>query len=581
MILDIFNISINEGQNAELINKKIENGISEYTLKLTWNEENAKNDHEFAIAWSTPIVGIMYAWQPKGRTAHYLDPDWCGPVSHMISNGSPVHAHYDGQGINKYTIALSEAKMLTQIRNGVVEENGNLQIKFYVGTQQFTNKYETEITVRIDERPIPVYKAIADVSKWWEEIGIKPTYVPSAAKEPCYSFWYSYHQNINEKDVEEECKRAKALGFDVCIVDDGWQTDDVGRGYAYCGDWEPCPSKFPDMAAHVKRVHDIGMKYLLWYSVPFVGYYSKSYEIFKDKFLRKNHRIKEYVLDPRYKEVRDYLIEKYKKALIEWDLDGFKLDFIDSWDDREENAPYNENMDIQSLQDAVDIFMTSVINTLREIKPDILIEFRQNYIGPNMRKFGNMFRVGDCPCDYIENRMCILDLRALMGNSAVHSDMLMWHKDESAEYDALQIIGIIFGVMQYSARLDSLNERTEKMSKFWLNFMKEKRNVLLEGELRTYDMHLNYTWAESLNGDESVAAVYAEDKCIKPELRKTSYIINGTTNNRIISEISGSYNIEILNCCGEKVSEQVIINAEKELTLLPIPVGGVAVLKKI
>ena len=31
MILDIFNISINEGQNAELINKKIENGISEYT----------------------------------------------------------------------------------------------------------------------------------------------------------------------------------------------------------------------------------------------------------------------------------------------------------------------------------------------------------------------------------------------------------------------------------------------------------------------------------------------------------------------------------------------------------------------
>ena len=94
-------------------------------------------------------------------------------------------------------------------------------------------------------------------------------------------------------------------------------------------------------------------------------------------------------------------------------------------------------------------------------------------------------------------------------------------------------------------------------------------------------MHLNYTWAESLNGDESVAAVYAEDKCIKPELRKTSYIINGTTNDRIISEISGSYNIEILNCCGEKVSEQVIINAEKELTLLPIPVGGVAVLKKI
>ena len=92
---------------------------------------------------------------------------------------------------------------------------------------------------------------------------------------------------------------------------------------------------------------------------------------------------------------------------------------------------------------------------------------------------------------------------------------------------------------------------------------------------------MNYTWAESLNGDESVAAVYAEDKCIKPELRKTAYIINGTTNERVISEISGSYNIEIFNCCGEKVSEQVILKAENEVTLLPIPVGGVAVLNKI
>ena len=56
MVIDFFNISVNEGQNAELINKKIENGISEYTFKLTWNEENAKNDHEFAVAWSTPLV---------------------------------------------------------------------------------------------------------------------------------------------------------------------------------------------------------------------------------------------------------------------------------------------------------------------------------------------------------------------------------------------------------------------------------------------------------------------------------------------------------------------------------------------
>jgi len=574
--LDIFSLTGKEGLKAQLTEKKENNGITEYKFKLNWNKENAEKDDEFCFDWSTPIIGIMYSWHPKCRAAHYLDPNWSGAANNMISSGAPIHAFYDGQGSNQYTVALSEAKMATQFRNGVIEENGNLQLRFYLGTRQYTNKYETEITIRIDERKIPLYKAISDTAKWWEDLGMTPAYVPAAAKEPCYSFWYSYHQNINEKNVEEECKRAKEIGFDVCIVDDGWQTDDVGRGYAYCGDWEPCPSKFPDMAAHVKRVHDIGMKYILWYSVPFVGYYSKSYEIFKGKFLRKNDGAKDCVLDPRYKEVRDYLIETYKKALTEWDLDGFKLDFIDQWEDRDENAPYNEAMDIPSLKDAVETFMITVMNELKSIKPDILIEFRQNYIGPHMRRFGNMFRVGDCPYDYIENRMSSLDMRMYMGNSAVHSDMLMWHKDESAEKDALQIIDVLFSVMQYSARLDSLNERTAKMSKFWLNFMKEKKDVLLEGDLRSYDQHLNYSWAESIKGNESIAVVYSEDKCITPELKETSYIINGTTSSRVISEISGSYDIEIFDCCGEKVKEQVVLNAENEITVLQIPVGGLA-----
>ena len=42
-----------------------------------------------------------------------------------------------------------------------------------------------------------------------------------------------------------------AIGFGTLIMDDGWQTADTGRDYPYCGDWEPEPSKFPDMPANV------------------------------------------------------------------------------------------------------------------------------------------------------------------------------------------------------------------------------------------------------------------------------------------------------------------------------------------
>lgn len=570
---EIFEISFQEGMNVSLLNVKKENGVEIYEYKLNWTQKNAEEDAEFTFNHSVPLVGIMYDFNPKCGINHCIDPDWCGPQSHMISNGAPMNCYYDGQSKNVYTVAYSEAKMLTKIRNGIVEENGNVEFKFSMGVKQFTNRFETTLQIYIDKRSILMCEAVEGVAKWWEDLGITPAYVPESAKEPVYSFWYSFHQDVNENNVEEECKKAKKLGFDVCIVDDGWQTSDGNRGYAYCGDWEPYEGKFPDMASHVKRVHDMGMKYILWYSVPFVGRFTKAYDKFKDMFLRANSRANEFVLDPRYKEVRDYLISVYKSALINWQLDGFKLDFIDSWEDRNENAPYNEKMDIPSLQDAVYIFMTSVMKELKAIKPDILLEFRQNYIGPYMRTFGNMFRVGDCPGNYIKNRTGVFDLRMLMGESAVHSDMLMWHKDESAEKDALQIISVLYGVLQYSASLDSLNEKTAKMSKFWLQFMKDKKATLLGGTLKSYDPHLLYTWAESYKDEENIVAVYAENKCVKPLKKNTMYIANGSTENRVLLELEGEYKYKIMNCCGEIIEDGT--NNFSGINILNIPSGGI------
>ena len=50
---------------------------------------------------------------------------------------------------------------------------------------------------------------------------------------------------------------------------------------------------------------------MIWFSVPFVGYYSKNFERFKGKYLydRKNQNAK--VLDPRFKEVRKFIVDKY------------------------------------------------------------------------------------------------------------------------------------------------------------------------------------------------------------------------------------------------------------------------------
>ena len=66
--------------------------------------------------------------------------------------------------------------------------------------------------------------------------------------------------------------------MDTVIIDDGWQTDDNSRGYAYCGDWEVATSKIPDMKKFVEDIHDTGMKIMIWYSVCFMGKYAKNYD---------------------------------------------------------------------------------------------------------------------------------------------------------------------------------------------------------------------------------------------------------------------------------------------------------------
>ena len=580
-ILDIFKISFAKGQAAELLGKTSRGeNVELYKFRLSWSPENAEANDTFTFEWYYPIVDDLYRWTPTCGERRYLFPNWCGYETSTLSMGAPICSHYNGAGRNRYTWSVDECAKTVRYKSGVREEDGTLENKLQVDVRQFTNQFETELTLYFDTRDVALHQTISDIAAWWtDDLGIRPIVPPDTAYDPVYSFWYSYHQMISDKSVEEECRRAKALGFDICIVDDGWQTDDTGRGYAYCGDWEPTKNKFPDMKAHVKAVHDIGMKYVLWFSVPLMGIHAKRYEEFKDMFLRWYDYGNHGVLDPRYKKVREFLLSVYKNALTEWDLDGLKLDFIDEWRPDDRNAPYSPEMDIPVLSDAVDVFMTQLITALREIRPDVLIEFRQNYIGPNMRKYGNMFRVSDCPYDYTKNRVGICDLRMLMPGSAVHSDMLMWRGDMPAHLAAVQIIHVMFGVLQYSARLDQISAEQQVMSKFWLRFLKEHKDLLLNGEFTPYDPHMLYSWAKSTKGNACAVGVFLSGKCVKPDAADTIYIANGGSCDQVLVDLCGSYDVNMFDCFGTMgAASRTSFDGVKALN---IPVGGLAVLTKV
>ncbi len=549
----------------------VQTGEKEYRIDLKWDIRE-KEDGNVLIKLFIPCVDIECAWQPTILAARNINLKFFS----MLSASAPVLSYLNNSGNSVFLLALSEIRKRIDYDFAVVEETAMIEGKISIDLKQFEGMSEYSFYIYIDETEMPLYEGCAEIRDWWrKKLNLCDSRIPEHAFLPMYSTWYSFHQHFTADELERECVLAKSMGMSSVIVDDGWQTDDVSRGYAYCGDWEVCASKIADMKEHVQKVHKAGLKYILWYSVPFVGKKSRMWNTFKGKFLKIDDGLGTGVLDPRYKDVREYLIGTYKKALTEWDLDGFKLDFIDNFT-FSEDAPANEDMDFSCVQDAVYELMSSVKRELSAIKPDIMIEFRQGYIGPGMCEFGNMFRVVDCSENYTMNRICTVDLRMLSRNVAVHSDMLMWNENESTEGAALMILNVMFSVIQFSMRIENLKEEHIKMSRFWLGFAKENRALLLESKFAAYEPQHFYPLIKAYDEKAEIIGVYEDGKIVRIDQLDNIKIINAKKSERIYIETDflKEYNVLVRNCEGE-ITNSYTHSFNKGVCKIDVPKCGI------
>ena len=514
----------------------------------------------FKISIDFPSIDIYSTWSPSVRYERFLGASWRKRVTESrLASWMPLHTLLSADGQNRFAIAVSDAKTPISIGTGVHEHNACFSCELTFFTVKVAPLTEYSAVLRIDTRDIPYYDAIYEAVEWWEkDCGYTPAYVPEHAKLPMNSLWYSYHQNLHADEIVAECALSKPLGMDTVIVDDGWQTHDEGRGYVTCGDWEMSEAKFPDMKDFVDRVHALGMKVMLWYSVPFIGIDAKNYERFSSMLIEEATANKKVcVFDPRYKEVRDYLIEIYANAVKDWGLDGLKLDFIDSFALKGRALEDDDRRDIQSLEDAIDRLMTDVTDALRAINPEIMIEFRQSYVGPAIRKYGNMLRVGDCPNDSMRNRHNIINLRYTSGKSAVHSDMVMWNKDDEVESAALQLVSIIYGVPQISVRIAELSEAHKQMLSYYLSFWREHRDVLMDGKLRAENPESFYSIACAEKDGRAIYTSYT-DTLIECGGYSEIIAINSSRAKSLLIKDAVGKSYRVVNCKGETLSEGVV-----------------------
>ncbi|MBQ2743124.1 MAG: alpha-galactosidase [Oscillospiraceae bacterium] len=555
-------------------------GIALYELKAVYSEEQIPE--KFTVTFAIPDADIYSVWSPSwtpsSRFDRRLGPNWAKRAStSRLAAWMPLHGLVSADGKNRIMLALSDAKTPLAIRTGVREETANVEWEIDFFTIKVAPLKEYSTIIRIDTRDIAYYDSVYDVVNWWEnECGYAPAYIPEHAKLPMNSLWYSYHQQLDVDDIIKECELSKALGMDTVIIDDGWQTDDNGRGYRFCGDWEPAPAKIPDMKQFVDRIHATGMKVILWYAVPFVGDKSKAYTRFSDMLLDETgNNSTHWAFDPRYKEVREYLIETFTRGLKEWGLDGLKLDFIDTFALKGKSLEYDARRDYQSIEDAVDRLMTDVTDALRAIKPDVLIEFRQSYVGPAIRKYGNMFRVGDCPNDAFTNRQEIVDLRFTSGNTAVHSDMIMWSMKDDVESAALQFANILYSVPQISVKIATLPDDHKKMLEYYLRFWKENKDTLMEGKILAANPESSYSLVCAEKDGKAIFTSYT-DIVIDCKAYNEIVAVNCSRSKTLILKNAAGKLYNIVNCMGETVSEGKI---DSNLSEVKVPKSGMIFVK--
>jgi alpha-galactosidase len=572
-----------KGFALELSGTEVEAGLHVVDIKLTSPKPQARPS--FTLEWSIPSHDVAGNWLTSRTLDKYVRPDWAASrlQPSMLARQAPVSTLFGSANDNVLTFAVSDALNTVLVGSGISEELGTIrnQVTFFTEKHQRVSEYRAKL--RIDRRKIPYYTALGGVADWWaQQPDYTPAAVPAPARLPMYSTWYNYHQSLDPKVLLEEVAVAKKMGFDAIIVDDGWQTLDTARGYAYTGDWRP--ERIVDMKGFVEGCHKLGVKVLLWYAVPFVGKGAQVAARFKDKTLRYEDRLNTYVLDPRFPEVRAYLIDVYTRAIKDWNIDGFKLDFIERFgaDDKTVLEAVG-GRDHASVSQAADRLLTDVMAELRKVKPDVMIEFRQPYIGPLIRKYGNMFRASDCPNSYLSNRVRTIDLRLLSGTTAVHADMIMWHPGEPVELAAFQLVHILFSVPQVSVRLKEIPRDHFEMIKFYIEYWNANRGVLLDGKLAPLAPAANYPVVSASDGRKQIVGLYGDQVVsVDGKSREAIDVINGKNSKQVVLSLAqdlGAYRYVIRDCQG-RIQKKGQVTLKKGVVDFVVPVSGLLSLER-
>ena len=336
--------------------------------------------------------------------------------------------------------------------------------------------------------------------------------------------WEATFFNFNRRKLLALAKRAKRLGVEMLVLDDGWfgrRSDDT-RGL---GDWTENKRKLGgSIKALADKVNKLGLSFGLWFEPECVNEDSDLYRAHPDWAISVPGREvsrgrNQLVLDLARSEVRDYLVDSLDRILSSANIEYVKWDY-----NRHISDPYSRSLKNQGE------FYHRYILGLYDVLRRVFRERHPNVLLESCSSGGNRFDLGmlsyspqiwtSDDTDARERMDIQRGIYTFYPQSTVSAHVSMAPNQQTLRTTPLSSRFNVasFGVLGYELDFGDLTYDEKKQIREQIAFYKAHRRTLQFGRLERYFPRAGEreSWQISANG-EIIASIYNLSYSASPE----------------------------------------------------------------
>jgi alpha-galactosidase len=295
--------------------------------------------------------------------------------------GIPGHAYQpwmavDGGAGEEYGEVWSLAIAHSGSWKLVAELSGDGHLHLTAGVNNFDLRHELQPGATLTlPQTVGIYasRGHTDLTTRWhsyERQQVLPR--PAQPRPVLYNSWEATFFDVNHDDQIALAKRARQLGVELFVVDDGWFAGRIDEG-AGLGDWTADRAKLPaGLSALAGEVHALGMRFGVWVEPESVSPDSDLYRAHPDWIYHWPDREpvmlrRSYGLDFGRADVRDWAFHTLDRLVRDGGVDFLKWDMNRSLTDQGSDVDGTVWLNhVNGLHDVVD--------RLRRAHPELWLE---------------------------------------------------------------------------------------------------------------------------------------------------------------------------------------------------------------